>query len=205
MKKYLFLLISLLLLNTNSFADEVNPEGDDAWKSLTVTIKQLDLKKLPTSNWLEAEIRILFGGRSVTVNTKEIESGKDFVKKITIPKADSGQYTVSYGPIYPDSIRLRSTILSGSVEAGTKNIEGRLKRIDINHMKVTRDDGTTYVTTKGQAKVNYFDGANYRAMSQMATGLGIDVPVGFKYNVQVSAETEDGMDGYKADLDFTKL
>jgi hypothetical protein len=205
MKNILLLLVSLLLLGTNSFADEVNPDGKDAWKSLVVTIKQLDIKKLPTLDGYQARITIQFGGWKEIVETKDIEMGKDFVKKMTIPKADDGRYYVSYGPVYGDSINLSTTILSGNVKAGTESVEGHLKRIDVHHMNVVREDGTTYVTTKGTANLKYFNGEIYHPMSQIYTGYGLDVPVGFKYKVEVSAETEDGIDSYVADLDFTKM
>ncbi len=99
------------------------------------------------------------------------------------------------------------TLRSGEVLSGAEVVEVKLKRIDVNHMLVTRDDGTTY-RAKGNVKIEYYSKRYEKwssLTSSMPTQSGIFVAVGYKYRVTVRAETEDDYDSYTRVLDFTRL
>ncbi|MCX6116606.1 MAG: hypothetical protein NT027_03630, partial [Proteobacteria bacterium] len=79
-----------------------------------------------------------------------------------------------------------------------------LKRIDIDHMLVTRPDGTQYIS-EGEVDINVeLNGEWISLIHTMPTGYGIDVVSGFKYKLIVRAETEDGPETFSKILDYTK-
>lgn len=200
-------LISVLLASTFSLlgiADTVDPIGDDNYKTVVVTVKQLDQKTLlgiPTKVFLS------FGGKTVSVDTDLVSKGTDRKIQLTIPKRESGRFFVSLETStssHPSNVseKFDVNLVDGSLDAGVKEIEIRLKRIDINDMVVKRPNGTTYV-----AKGSFTLKSNWSSYNSVdaKTGFGIDVPVGFKYAAKVSAQTEDGWDYYNTTLDFTHL
>lgn len=192
MNKFLLSLFSVLSFAFPALADEVDPIGSDAWKSLVVTVNQLDKRALP--NRFESKIYFSFGDKSTSFLTSSITDQGSATKKLTIPKAATGRYQVYFMGNGNYDLKLAE----GAVEAGVKNVEIRLKRIDVHHMVVTRDDGSTYVTTDGWARIST-GSLGY----QTETGKGMDLPVGRKYDIYVEADTEDGEDSYSAVLDFT--
>jgi hypothetical protein len=211
MKKYLFLTLGLWMAAATAWGDEVDPIGDDHWKSLVLTIRQLDRRTLPDAPvYVDSDaystsprpmISLQFGGKYFAIETSKVSVGQDKVmEKITIPRAAYGGYKVTYEG--PGSMRF--TLLLGEVTEKTKNLLIELKRIDVNHMLVTREDGTTYTADIGTASVDFYNSYTHENEMRFDTGFGIDVPTGFKYEINVTAPTEDGRDSYKSVLDFTK-
>lgn len=207
MKKYLLLAISALIMTATAHADEVDPIGSDDWKTLEVTVKQLDQRNLADSEDNRPYMDIYFGDQRATFDTSKVTKEQSITKKITIPKASSGDYKVYYrvGRSSYDSNDV--VLLQGKIDEGSKKLEVRLKRIDVRHMNVTRPDGSTYTATSGDFSMQFLGDDSHKAFSyrNSSTNYGIDVPVGYKYKIHVESTTEDGMDSYNALLDFAGL
>lgn len=74
-----------------------------------------------------------------------------------------------------------------------------LRRIDVNNMLITRQNGTTYrsrgsynVLFKKNPDDSYSSYDSGSIVLQAATETGVDVPEGYIYLVQVSASSEEG-------------
>lgn len=199
MKNIIATLVLGLFLRTAS-ADLVTPIDTDAYKSVILTITMLDERLLQDTS-RNSGIYLTFGDKTVNIPTKNIKKGFNGTKQLTIPLDAKGDYSVMYYSS-SDSYSYYNQIwlLQGEVTNGTKNLEVRLKRIDVQNMVVTRPDGSTYVVENGNANVT-----SPKLNSEFKTNYGMDVPVGFNYEVKVGAETEDGFDSYTTKLDFTKF
>ena len=209
MKKYFFLIASVLVMAATSWADEVNPDGTDAWKYLRVTIKQLDVRKLQDSSDIGTWIVVHFGDKEKTIRTSTVTAGADVQFTLKIPKASDGSFRVSYSVSQSWEFSKSWDITQGKLSEGSRDIEIRLKRIDIHNMIVTRPDQSTYIVPNGSVRMTFPDENTGYCYShchlEFLTDHGIDVPVGEGYQVHVAARTEDGTDEYDAYLDFRGL
>ncbi len=206
MKKNLALILLTLSFSLFARADEVDPTGDDNYKTVIVNIKQLDKKIL---NGIPVEITLYLDDKQASVSTELVSQGSDQQLKLSVPKRSEGVFKLGYSALASYGVHtprvgayMGMTILDGTIASGVKEFEVRLKRIDVNHFIITRPDGSQY-----EAKGQYDLTASWPRPDYIAvyTGYGIDVPVGYKYNVQASARTEDGWDDYTADLDFSGM
>lgn len=201
------MLISLSLFNLNALADEVDPIGaDPGFKSIQFQAIILDKIKYPT---YLAEGQI--DEASFMFSSSQYDGRLHFEKlkpETTPTTLVSDVYTVyetydgSFSIFYDDII-----LSSGELKKGSKIVTCAFKRIDVNHMTVTRDDGSTYIA-KGKVAVTMYDKNDNWVkylVSSMPTQSGIFVPVGYKYHIKVVADTNDDRDTYERNLDYTNL
>jgi hypothetical protein len=212
---FLTLSALLLLMTAPARAEVVDPHSNDQWKTLNVTIKQLDERTLPDQYEDQSYIEIHFASQVVKMRPKDISVGNDFTHSFTVPARTDDEYSIVY--MSPDFGYIE--MKRGNAKSGTTSVEAHLKRIDINHMVITRQDGTTYTSAAGTVYVkpmcySYASqdwrqcikaGGNW-SVAQRNSGTGVDVPVGYQYQVEAYAKSEDGPDSYRSNLlDFTKL
>jgi len=203
MKKTLLIILSLISISYSAFADEVDPIGNV--KTLAVTIRQLDQRALPNAHEYKSWILIRFGDQKTTLWTSEVN--RVVVKTLTIPTPANGAYEIQFcAQIYDDYDQPCTTIGRGKVDSGVRRVESRLKRIDVHHSIITRQDGSQYVAPDGNVNIESALFADYYRSFNFQTGFGIDVPVGYNYTASVTAHTEAGVDnGYKIELDYRDL
>jgi hypothetical protein len=83
------------------------------------------------------------------------------------------------------------------------NIRVALKRIDVNDMLITRQDGSTYYA-KGRYCMYAMHDRDWTQVTCASTKTGMDVPPGYRYEINVSAVTEEGIQkAEKFSVDFT--
>ncbi|MEZ4742668.1 MAG: hypothetical protein R3B45_09505 [Bdellovibrionota bacterium] len=165
------------------------------------------------STYGEYKIKFYFGGQSGSFSLNDLKKVDTNIRKgdhIILEsgvyrryETYSGEYKMSYG----ESYRSDKILEEGELESGNKIITHKFKRIDINHMLVTTDNGETYLA-KGSVKIRMLlaNGEYVDTLEpSMPTRHGIYVPTGYKYEIKVTAETRDDTDTYTATLDFSNL
>lgn len=198
--------ISLIFINLNVLADEVDPIGTDpGFKSIQFQAIVLDKIKYPTYQYAYRKFDTYFRFSS---NKEGYLSLENLRPETTPTVLISDVYTVyeTYNGSY--DLKFRDlTLASGDLKSGSKIVSHAFKRIEVNHMNVTRDDGSTYVA-KGDAYIKMYD-KNNKWIADLVDGMptqnGIFVPVGYKYHIKVVAYTEDKYDTYEQYLDYTNL
>lgn len=208
MRNKIVLLFLAFAYSSMAFSEDVDPIGRDQYKTVIIRVRQLDKKNLQA---VPSALALYFDDKSERLDTSLVNQGSDQVIQITVPKRNTGKFFLEYiaeskaGQHSPNGDHLmRHRILEGNVDSGVKEFEVRLKRIDVNHMLVTRPDGSTYWSKGKYTLIGHWPKLGGGSI-EVFTGLGVDVPVGFRYSVQVSAQTEDGIDYYNADFDYTRL
>ncbi len=206
MKNILVILISVAAWSGLAKADVIDPTGTDAYKTLQVKVTQLDQRTLPDG---EASFITISLAASEQFYSSVVPEGQTLTKQQKVPKSNSGTYYVSMcASKYYQSASCPFE-KRGTLADGESTIEIRMKRIDVNPMVVTRPDGSTYIPKTGTVEVYYLNfNQEWDILARFNIGEGIDVPVGVVgalYFVQVSVNTEDGVDTYKSKLDFRNL
>jgi hypothetical protein len=202
MNRIFGILLGLFVITSVTHADVVDPIGSDKYKTITVKIRQLDQRTTPNQN-VKTWVTFSLGDKEIKIDTAEVSQDHDVEKQITIPAAQDGTYYVGWG-VSGDNYH---TVESGKLAEGTKTIEVRLKRIDVNPMVVTRPNGSTYLATTGTVEIQIYDEDHSMWRNRMTyfdMGYGVDVGAGF-YKVTVSATSEDGIDVFNQKLDFRNL
>ena len=204
MKKITILILAIIFSQT-LLADRVNPGGSDEWKVLNVEIYQFDRRTLPNSN-LESRLWIELDDKSINVDTKDIEERGSQMVTLRVPARNKGKFSINYR-LGSYSYRNLLTLASGTIETKVHNELVVLKRLDVNHMLVTRENGTQYYAEDGTVSLSYKNthDEEFDYLDSYPTGYGIDVPMGFIFGVYVKAKTEDGEDEYSQVLDFTDI
>jgi len=197
--------IAMFILNLNTFADEVDPIGTDpGFKSIQFRAIILDKIIYPTYQFgYITKTNFSYSGSRVGSlnfeNLKPDNTPTTLVSDVfTVYETYDGSYSMDYNDL---------TLSRGELKSGSKIVAHAFKRIDVNHMRVTKDDGSTYLAN-GKVEItmnNKNDKFVKILVSGMPTQYGIFVPVGFKYHVKVVADTNDDDDTYERDLDFTNL
>ena len=186
----------------SSLKDDVEPIGFD--QGIKLVIHGPESRRL--ANLKEYNIRriIVMNDKNIIHwnNMSEVPAGS--IKAYKIPLQRGKEFNViqnSERQYYsPQSI----LVLNGKITNDLVIQHLYLKRIDIDHMLVTRPDGTQY-TSKGEVDINVdLNGEWQSIIHTMPTGSGIDVVSGFKYKLIVRAETEDGSETFSKILDYTK-
>ena len=194
-----FLVLCTVFFQVNLLADVVDPIGDDpGFKSVQFQIKILD--KIIYKTYGTDDVDFSFGSESSYFRISDLPAGTPpktlNSKKYRMFETYAGDYYLKHNYEY---------LKKGELDKGFKLITSSLKRIDVNDMLVTKDDGTTY-RARGTVRITMLDKSGNKLTtitSRMPTKRGVFVRTGFKYKVKVTASTEDDIDDYTVILDYT--
>lgn len=182
--------------------DEVNPTGADA--ALNVTIHGPHSRILPTDPNAVSVVNAwcLKGpacpAANVLFSIPTSSATPDAASAQHAPLALTSSFAVSMS--YSNGVRLDLDF--GSVNDALTNVDVALGRIDVNHMTVSRPDGSSY-SAKGTAIVSRVDDAAKEvAIATIATGYGLDVPNHARYKIVVNVFAEDGPKSTTSFLDL---
>lgn len=195
----------------------IDPIGDDRYKAFEVSVTFNDTRALPSFFDSPSIVADFSTNNPMSVATHSVKPGETAVLKFAkVPARNAGHYSIEYSSaltargysgnhIYKlDNVALAS----GYVETTLGKAAIVFRRIDVNHMTVTRPNGTTY-TAEGEVEIKVYDTdvwgrLDYVGDYTFPTGYGVDVPFGYYYKITINAVTEDGLDTAKFELDFRK-
>ncbi|MCX6125093.1 MAG: hypothetical protein NTV34_10165 [Proteobacteria bacterium] len=181
-------------LRKSSLKDEVDPTGEhDHHFFGQVVIRGPGSRKFPDA--VESEIIVRFNKHAdqftyVRASTSKVPNlgvkafdafplkGRDVCSEVRYSNT-----WLELGCFTPTEQRFRNTI--------------NLKRIDVNDMLITRENGTSYrkpgtYTAYYKSAHNVYSSDDYLGQKTHSTGTGVDVPEGFIYIIKVTATSEEG-------------